>query len=281
MSKVLVPASLKRIWEMSARIPSPAGARYAAKTANGATKLYLYEPIGEDMFESGVSAERVAKDLDDAHAKGSRSLEVYINSPGGIIGDGMSIYSAIRRFQGSRTVYVDGWAASIASVIALAGDRVISAPGSTWMIHEPMGGLLVFGRRDELKDAYGKTDAALAALHESILDLYESRTKQPRAELDKWMRAEKYMTAREAVECGFSDEVAEAMEPEARAPAMTPAPAAPPPRARSAEELYAQAVADAEDLKRRFPAASRGSQSPGQPGAPTNVKPGNRQETNR
>jgi ATP-dependent Clp protease protease subunit len=209
LNAIPLPASLQRIREMSNRIPSPEGARYVAKTLSGRTSLYLYEGIGADVFEGGISASAVVKDLDEAQASGSRALDVYVNSPGGLVGDGMAIYSAIRRFKGSKTVYVDGWAASIASVIALAGDRIVTARGGTWMIHEPMGGLLAFGRRDEIRDAYEKTDAALASLHESILDVYESRTKRPRAEIDAWVRAETYMTASEAVERGFSDAIAD------------------------------------------------------------------------
>jgi ATP-dependent Clp protease, protease subunit len=233
--KSLVPPSVWRIYETSAKIPSPVVERFTAKTTNGATKLYLYDMIGEGLSPTAVSADEVVRAIDAAQASGSKALEIYINSPGGMIAEGMSIYAAIRRFKGSRTVYVDGWAASIASVIALAGDRVISGVGSSWMVHEPSGAVLAMGRRSEVRNAWQKADAALASLHESILDVYEARTKQPRETLDAWMRAETYMTAREAMERGFTDEIADAPETS---------------RARVAAQ--AEPVALAEDTERRI-----------------------------
>lgn len=263
ISRDLIPESILRIREMAAKIPSPVGERFAAKTTKEATKLYLYAAIGSDMFEEGVNAEAVAMEIDAAQSAGSRSLEVYVNSPGGVIGDGMAIYQAIRRFKGSRTVYVDGWAASIASVIALAGDRIITARGAQWMIHEPMGVVMVAGRRAKLRDAWEKSDAALASLHEGMLDVYVNRTKRSRDELDAWMRAETFMTAEQAVERGFSDEIAQD-EPRVETAPRVAAIAPPVPRAVSPQTRAASARARARELSERFGGASPAA--PGQPG---------------
>ena len=97
--------------------------------------IQIFDQIGEDWFGgSGVSAKAFSQTLQDI---GQGPLVVEINSPGGNVWDGLSIYNMLRGRQAPVTTRVVGIAASIASIIALAGDTVEMAEASLFMIHDP------------------------------------------------------------------------------------------------------------------------------------------------
>ena len=303
----------KRAREAAARFPSPTGRPFAAKTDKKCAKLYLFDAIGRDPWSgTGIDPMDVVKAINDA--AGADELEVHISSPGGFVFDGIAIFNSIRAFKGKKTTYVDGLAASIASVIALAGDTVITGEGGTWMVHEPASGIMSFGTADQIEEDARKTAAALRSVRETILNIYENATGQNRKALSDLMAAETWMTAAEAKARGFTDEIAadaacDCACDECKAGdcpncscggcascaagggcdggecdqgAGAKAKAAPSLRSKTPAELFAQACADADDLKRRFPAASRGTQQPGEPGAASHaLKPGSRQEQKR
>lgn len=131
-------------------------------------------------------------------------LTVIINSPGGDVFAGVSIYNALREFDGDVTIRVDGLAASIASIIAMAGDKVVMNPGSMMMIHKPW--TFAMGNTDELE----KIQEILAGIEESLIPIYATRTGKSEAEITELLNAETWMTADEAVEMGFADEAIEA-----------------------------------------------------------------------
>ncbi len=266
------PAWFERGREFAARLKSPFGP-FAAKKADKVASLYLYDMIGKDPWGGGgIDPQDVVKEI--AAAKDAEQLDVHVNSPGGFVFDGIAIYNAIRAFDGDRTVYVDGLAASIASVISLAGDRVVTSEGGMWMIHEAMGGLFVWGTADEIEEAARKESAALRKIRENILDIYSTQTGQSHAKLSAWMAAETWMTAAEAKERGFTDEIAAVAEPDdGEAAAVVPLrPAA----LHSPGVVADLARARVAQLNERFPRASPGP-APGQPGLP-NQTPGNRQK---
>ena len=101
--------------------------------------LYFYGDIVSSWWgawdDTDQYPESVKKCMDKAKGK---DLNIYINSGGGSVFAGMTIYNMIKRHEGNTTVYIDGLAGSIASVIALAGDRVVMRTGSTFMIHKPL-----------------------------------------------------------------------------------------------------------------------------------------------
>jgi ATP-dependent Clp protease, protease subunit len=210
--------SLKGRWfekasEIAARVRSPIGARFKAASAGGKATLYLYDQIGRDFWTGeGTTAQDVVKAL--AEARGATDLEVRINSPGGDVFEGIAIFNAIRAFNGTRTVVVDGIAASIASVIALAGDKVRTAEGAMWMVHNPWAGVFAVGTADEIEAAASKTVGALRAVRDNLIDIYVSNTGRKRDEIDEWMTAETWMSAAESVERGFSDEMDAPADPE-------------------------------------------------------------------
>jgi ATP-dependent Clp protease protease subunit len=192
--------------QFAARVQSPVGAPFSAKKKGSVAELYLYDAIGRDPFsDTGIDPKDVVAAV--AEAKGADELQVHVNSPGGYVFDGISIFNAIRAFDGKKTVFVDGVAASIASIIALAGDRVVTNEGAMWMIHNPMGGVFSFGTADEIEDDARKTVTALRKVRENLIDIYVSATGQAISDISKWMTTETWMTADEALGRGFTDEV--------------------------------------------------------------------------
>lgn len=172
--------------------------RNAVEEEQGSTAdVFIYDEIGESFWGGGISAqgmatELAALDVDDLH--------VYINSPGGAAWDGIAIMNAIRRHKAHVTVHVDGLAASAASVIAMAGDRVVMNRGSQLMIHDASGG--AYGNA-ELMD---EVASILHKLSDSIADVYAGRTGSDRATWRAAMKAETWYTAEEAVASGLADE---------------------------------------------------------------------------
>lgn len=144
------------------------------------------------------------KEFRDELKKHTGNLTVSVNSPGGDVFAGVSIYNALREFDGEVTVRVDGIAASIASVIAMAGDKIIMAPGSMMMIHKPW--TLAIGDANELD----KVKEVLNGIEKSIVPIYASRTGKSAEEIQDLLDAETWMTAEQAVEMGFADDLIEA-----------------------------------------------------------------------
>lgn len=230
-------------------------------------RLELYDVIGYDWWsDSGIAAADVVKELKGAKGK---PLEVHVNSPGGYVFEGLAIFNALRAHDGEVVVHVDALAASIASVIALAGDKVITHEGAMWMIHEPWSGVFTVGTADEIERAANSVVKELRKIRESIVDVYNAETGRAVAELSAWMAEETWMTADEALARGFTDEVEKTQRPEPaedRAPGA--AAVAPAPRPLSARTLAAGARARRAALSERFPGAS-----PGQPGQPGTTPP--------
>lgn len=166
--------------------------------ANKDTKrgeIYVYEEIGEGWF-GGLGAKAFS---DELKALGDVSaVDIYINSPGGNVFDGISIYNQIKRLSVPKAVHIDGIAASIASVIAMAGDTISIASNGTMMIHDPWG--MCIGTAAEMR----KSAEALDGIRDTLLGTYVARTGGNRDEISRWMAAETWMNADQAVERGFA-----------------------------------------------------------------------------
>lgn len=159
--------------------------------------MFIYDDIGESFWGGGVSAQTMSTEL---AALDVDELNVYINSPGGAAWDGIAIMNAIRRHRAHVTVHIDGLAASAASVIAMAGDKIVMNRGAQMMIHDASGG--AYGNA-ELMDEVG---TILHKLSDSIADVYAGRTGTDRATWRTAMTAETWYTAEEAVAAGLADE---------------------------------------------------------------------------
>lgn len=156
--------------------------------------LYLYDEIGF-WGDDGNTVIQQIKDLKVA------TLNVFINSPGGSVFDGTTIYNVLVRHPAKVDVTIDGIAASIASVIAMAGDTIRMGENAMMMIHDPM--VMTWGRAEDLR----KEADVLDQLKETIITTYAARTSQERSDLAKWMEEETWFDARRAEELKFVDEV--------------------------------------------------------------------------
>jgi ATP-dependent Clp endopeptidase proteolytic subunit ClpP len=156
--------------------------------------------IYDEIWDLGVNALDLAADLDGIDAD---HIRVEINSPGGSVFDGIAIYNALRNHPAHVTTRVDGIAASIASVIAQAGDTRIMVTGSQMMIHNAWG--MTVGDRQDHTDMAG----VLAQQDEVIASIYAARSGKPADEFRALMDAETWLTAERAVEAGLADEVYE------------------------------------------------------------------------
>ena len=134
---------------------------------------------------------------------GSGPITIWINSPGGDCIAASQIYSMLMDYKGDVTVKIDDIAASAASVIAMAGTKVLMAPTALMMIHNPA--TVAFGDHEDMQKAI----EMLNEVKESIINAYEIKTSLSRAKLSHLMDAETWMNANKAIELGFSDGVLE------------------------------------------------------------------------
>jgi ATP-dependent protease ClpP protease subunit len=168
---------------------------------NSSAEIYLYGVVGGDWYGGGVTAKQFA---DDLKALGSvKNIDLRINSDGGDVFEGKTIYSRLVDHPAKVTARIDGLAASIASLIAMAGDEIIISEGGFVMIHNAW--TFAMGNADDLR----RTADLLDTVSGTILDTYVARTKGQRAGIKKMMDAETWMTADEAVKNGFADKVTE------------------------------------------------------------------------
>lgn len=163
-------------------------------------ELLLYGIIGDWLFDD-VKPKQFKEELD---ALGDvDEIRVYINSDGGDVFAGQAIYSMLKRHKARVVVYIDGLAASIASVVAMAGDVVYMPKNAMMMIHNPW--TIGMGDANEFRELAEVLDK----VRESIIVVYQEKTGLGRDEIIELLDAETWMTAEEAVEKGFADEVEE------------------------------------------------------------------------
>lgn len=161
--------------------------------------ISIFDVIGDDGWTGGgITANRISAAL---RSIGNKDITVRINSPGGDMFEGIAIYNLLRAHRAKVTVEVLGWAASAASIIAMAGDVIRMGLGSFMMVHNAWG--MVIGNRHDMREAASLFDGFDSAL----ADIYEARTGMARVEIERLMDAGTFMTAAQAVECGFADAV--------------------------------------------------------------------------
>ena len=151
--------------------------------------------------ESWFDDEVTPKIFRDELMSGEGDITVWINSPGGDCIAAAQIYNMLLEYKGNVTIKIDGIAASAASVVAMAGNKVIMSPVSMLMIHNPM--TMATGDTTEMKKAI----SMLTEVKESIINAYELKTGMSRDKIAKLMDAETWMDANKAVELGFADEI--------------------------------------------------------------------------
>jgi ATP-dependent Clp protease protease subunit len=183
--------------------PRPQLGKFLAQAENGRASLYIYDQIGASWFSDGITAKQVVEAVDQAEKDGCTGLDVYINSPGGSVFEGIAIYSRLQRFKGEKVVYVDGIAASIASVIAMAGDRRCMGVGAMMMIHDASG--VCAGNAAEMRETAERLDT----ICDAMVAAYAANTDLADDDIRAMMKAETWFTSASAIEKGFADELVE------------------------------------------------------------------------
>jgi len=181
------PETLKRFLR-------PAANLRVVRAETDEPEILLYDEIGW----WGITAEGFKRELD---ALAAPTIHVRINSPGGNVFDGIAIYNALREHSAHIVTHVDAMAASMASMVALAGDEVRMAENAFFMIHDPW--VFALGNVRELR----KTADTLEKLGGSLEATYEKRTGATHEQVRAWMEEETWLTGAEALEAGFIDMV--------------------------------------------------------------------------
>lgn len=158
-------------------------------------EILLYGIVGEpcDGLDATSLIPRIAAAPDD--------IDVRINSMGGLVFDGLAILNALQQSPRRVTVYIDGVAASMASVIAMAGDEIIMAENAVMMIHNPMDGS--YGNADALRQTADRLDK----IKGQLVAIYQQRTGLSDDELSAMLDAETWLTAAEALQLKFIDRI--------------------------------------------------------------------------
>lgn len=171
-------------------------------TTDGKSSIRISGPIGASWWDdSGTSASQFVAAL-DAIPRGSK-VDLYVNSEGGSIKDGLEIYNAIKARAADVTAIITGYAVSIAGVIPLAAGKVVSPRGSVWMIHKPW--TMQQGNADDMRKAADMLDKHEAAL----VAIYADETGQSKERIASDLAAETWMTGEEAVAYGLADELSD------------------------------------------------------------------------
>lgn len=190
-----LPKSLK-IANLTATEPSTEWYRIQ-NVADGedTTEIHIYDSIGGWM---GLSAQEFIADLKEVKTE---KISLHINSPGGSVFEGIAIHNAVWQHPANVTVYVDALAASIASVIAMAGDEVVMVSNSQMMIHDAMG--ITIGNAGEMREYADLLDR----ISDNIASMYSERAGGTAAEWRERMRAETWYSPDEAVDAKLANRV--------------------------------------------------------------------------
>lgn len=168
---------------------------YSIKATGKTATLSIYDEIGG----YGVTAQSFISELNSLN--GVSNIHLHISSEGGSVQEGVAMYNALKRHPAKVDVFIDGWALSMASFIAMAGDKVYMSENALMMIHNAWGG--GSGDARELR----KTADILEKATDSLVDGYVLKTGKSREEISTMLDEETWLTAEEALKQGFIDEI--------------------------------------------------------------------------
>jgi ATP-dependent Clp protease protease subunit len=170
------------------------------KNKNDIGEVYIYGPItDEKWFDEDITPTWFKDQVEKL--KGLKNINIFINSPGGGVFAGMAIHSILKRQSAEITSYIDGIAASIASVIAMAAKKIIMPKNALMMIHNP--NTAIIGTADDLR----KEADLLDRIKNTIVSTYSDKTKKDDKKIREMMDAETWMDGNEAKSLGFADVV--------------------------------------------------------------------------
>ena len=188
---------MKAFWEMKQQAEVPE-----------VLDLYIYSAVEADSYDwwngveikSETSADYFRDKL--AEYKDISQINLYINSLGGSVKEGVAIYNQLRRHPANVTAYIDGFACSVASVIAMAADRIVMPKNAVMMIHNAW--TTAIGNAKELRKAADDLDVLNEASRQAYLVRSGGKISEER--LVELLDAETYLTAEQCIEYGFADE---------------------------------------------------------------------------
>lgn len=165
--------------------------------------LYIYNEISSWDDEDVTSASSFKQELDNVGDV--KNINLYVNSPGGSVGDGLTIASLIARNPAYVTAYVDGMACSIASVIVCSADKVVMGKSSLLMIHNALSGGFMFDNAKGYRKLADDLDKVTASLRQMYLS--KAKDKLTEDKLIELMDSESWLGAKESMELGLCDEI--------------------------------------------------------------------------
>lgn len=168
---------------------------YSLESNKGEATIYIYDAIG--FF--GIEAQKLVQEIDQLEAT---DITLRINSPGGDVFDGAAIYNAFDRHPAKVHVKIDGVAASMASLIALAGDDIEMSDNAFYMIHKPWS--MVLGSADDMR----QEAVLLDKIESTAVGIYAKRSGMTDEQIRGLLAAETWYTAEEAMDAGFIDKIA-------------------------------------------------------------------------
>ena len=192
-------------------------AKAETETAKKTIDLHIYDVVTDveydwdkGIFKTAEASSKHVRELLEQN-KDADEINIYINSAGGSVYEGLAIYNQLKRAEAHKTVYVDGFACSIASVIAMAGDRVVMPKASMMMIHNAW--TVAIGNAKELR----KTADDLDLMSDTMANAYleKSNGKADEKKIRQLMNAESYLPASQCYELGLCDEISGESESEA------------------------------------------------------------------
>lgn len=188
-----------------------AGYRFINKATEKSAEVFIYEDVGAGWF-GGVTAKDFAADLKAAGKVDT--IDVRIASYGGDVIEGLAMYRLLAEHPARIVSHIDSVAASIASIIAMAGDEIIIAEAGSLMIHEAW--TIAAGNAEQIRATANQLDATSVQLAE----IYAARTSNPLAKVKDWMAKETWFYGKEAVDAGFAHSVADNVRAAASASSM-------------------------------------------------------------
>jgi ATP-dependent Clp protease protease subunit len=189
----------------------PGRVRVNADTVDGEAEVLIYGDIGYGWYDEGITAESISNEISEIDAD---TINVRINSGGGLVFEGLAIYQTLARHSANIIVHIDGIAASIASVIAMAGDEIRISEGANLMIHKPWSG--VWGDATAMR----KEADVLDQLEAGLINIYEARSGAKRSDLEAWVGAETWFLGQQAVDAGLADVIVPAKKKKAASSAL-------------------------------------------------------------
>ena len=170
--------------------------------AKSSTKaeIILYGAIGASWYEDSISAKQFSDEMNKLDSS-VKEISLRINSPGGDVFDGITIYNRLKQHPARVTAYIDGISASIASIIMLAADEIVMGEGSLILVHLPW--TMAAGNRTD----FDNTIMRLMDIEEQMISIYAKKTKKSRADIRQMLEAETWLDASQAKEEGFIDTV--------------------------------------------------------------------------